>query len=69
MGDNRDNSMDSRYWSFLPLSNIKGKPWLIYFSYKAERDAWQKTRLQDRLRKIVNFIPKARWKRILKIIN
>ena len=69
MGDNRDNSMDSRYWSFLPLSNIKGKPWLIYFSYKAERDAWQKTGLQDRLRKIVNFIPKARWKRILKIIN
>ncbi len=42
MGDNRDNSADSRYWGFLPLDNIKGRPWVIYFSYKAERDAWQK---------------------------
>ncbi len=32
MGDNRDNSLDSRYWSFLPINYIKGKPWLIYFS-------------------------------------
>ncbi len=69
MGDNRDNSMDSRYWSFLPLSYIKGKPLLIYFSYKAEKDAYQKTRLQDRLKKIVSFLPKARWNRILKIIK
>ena len=43
MGDNRDNSMDSRYWGFVPLASIKGRPWVIYFSYKAERDAWQKT--------------------------
>jgi signal peptidase I len=69
MGDNRDNSMDSRYWGFLPRSYIKGKPWLIYFSYRAEKDAWQKTGLQDRLKKIVSFIPKARWSRILKIIK
>ncbi len=32
MGDNRDNSLDSRYWSFLPLNYVKGKPWVIYFS-------------------------------------
>ena len=69
MGDNRDNSMDSRYWGFLPMTHIKGRPWVIYFSYKAERDAWQKTSLQERLKKFVSFIPKARWNRILKIIN
>jgi len=69
MGDNRDNSADSRYWGFLPLSNIKGKPWVIYFSYGAERDAWQKTSLRARLKKIVSFIPKARWGRFLKVIN
>lgn len=69
MGDNRDNSMDSRYWGFLPMTNIKGRPWVIYFSYKAERDAWQKTSFQERLKKFVSFIPKARWNRILKIIN
>jgi signal peptidase I len=69
MGDNRDNSMDSRYWGFVPLTSIKGKPWVIYFSYKAERDSWQKTGFRDRLKKIVSFIPKARWGRMLRIIN
>jgi len=69
MGDNRDNSFDSRYWSFLPMDNIKGKPWIIYFSYRADKDAWQKTGMADRLKKIVSFLPKARWNRLLKIIS
>ncbi|MFQ6082831.1 MAG: signal peptidase I [Candidatus Aminicenantia bacterium] len=69
MGDNRDNSMDSRYWGFLPRSYVKGKPWIIYFSYKAERGAYLKTRITDRLKKLIGFIPKARWRRILKIIK
>jgi signal peptidase I len=69
MGDNRDNSADSRYWGFLPLDNIKGRPWVIYFSYKAERDAWQKTAVSDRLRKFASFLPRARWGRMLKIIH
>ena len=58
-----------RYWGFLPLSYIKGRPWVIYFSYKAERDAYMKTGLRDRLKKIVSFLPKARWNRMFKIIH
>jgi signal peptidase I len=69
MGDNRDNSMDSRYWSFLPMGNIKGKPWVIYFSYRAERDAYMKNGLGDKLKKVVSFLPKARWRRMLRTIN
>lgn len=33
MGDNRDNSEDSRYWGFVPNTSVKGRPWIIYFSY------------------------------------
>ncbi len=69
MGDNRDNSMDSRYWSFLPMSYIKGKPWVIYFSYRAERDAFAKTSFSDRLKKFASFLPKARWNRMLRTIH
>lgn len=37
MGDNRDNSMDSRFWGFLEEKKIKGKAFLIYFSWESER--------------------------------
>jgi signal peptidase I len=33
MGDNRDNSQDSRYWGFLPESYVKGRALFIYFSF------------------------------------
>jgi len=69
MGDNRDNSEDSRFWSFLPLDNIKGKPWVIYFSYRAERDAYTRTSFAERLKKFASFLPKARWGRMLRVIH
>jgi len=69
MGDNRDNSEDSRYWGFLPLDNIKGRPWVIYFSYRAERDAFTKTSVGERIKKFASFLPKARWGRMLRVIH
>ena len=43
LGDNRDNSLDSRYWGFVPDSLVRGQPLLVYYSYSpdsASRMAW-----------------------------
>jgi signal peptidase I len=37
MGDNRDNSQDSRYWGFVKRDKIKGKAFLIYWSWDSDR--------------------------------
>ncbi len=33
LGDNRDNSEDSRYWGFVPRESIRGRPWVVYYSF------------------------------------
>ncbi len=33
LGDNRDNSEDSRYWGFVARDQIRGQPWLVYYSF------------------------------------
>jgi signal peptidase I len=43
LGDNRDNSLDSRYWGFVPDTMLRGRPMLVYYSYapdSADRFAW-----------------------------
>lgn len=72
MGDNRDNSSDSRVWGFLHRDYIKGKPWIIYWSYKAKRGEHLKTgleKIKSIFETVITFIPKTRWERFFKIIK
>ena len=56
MGDNRDNSNDSRYWEFVPYENIKGKALFIYWSLEPDVP-------------IFDVIHKVRWRRIFDLIR
>lgn len=50
MGDNRDHSLDSRYWGFVPLKDVMGKAFLIYFSWDGENTNVRWNRLGNLLR-------------------
>ena len=73
MGDNRDNSQDSRYWGFLPREFIKGEALMVYWSYEADREDYQQTGLGDQVGGLVStfaqFFTKTRWSRILHQIH
>ncbi|MCC6585576.1 MAG: signal peptidase I [Bryobacterales bacterium] len=71
MGDNRDSSLDSRYWGFVPRENIIGKPLIIYWSYDAPTDrlASPNIGLDHILDLAQNFFTKTRWKRTFKLIR
>lgn len=67
MGDNRDNSQDSRFWGFVPESSVVGEPLFVYWSYDAPSGDWTSQDLKDRVKfdlSIVgNFLRRTRWSR------
>jgi signal peptidase I len=71
MGDNRDSSLDSRYWGFVPRDNIIGKPLVIYWSYDAPTEALANPTIGiDHLLDLVQHFPtKTRWRRTFRLIH
>ena len=73
MGENRDNSLDSRYWGFVPRDNIIGKPLLIYWSYDATTEELTDSSVSttvDHLKDVtLHFFTRTRWNRTLKLLR
>jgi signal peptidase I len=73
MGDNRDDSQDSRYWGFVPRENIIGRPLLIYWSV----NAWPEPRLpltfmarvKRMLYGVTHVFQITRWNRTLRLVH
>ncbi len=71
MGDNRDSSLDSRYWGFVPRANIIGKPLLVCWSYDAPTEKLVNSGidLEHLLDLGRNFFTKTRWRRSFMLIR
>lgn len=73
MGDNRDHSLDSRYWGTVPRHFIKGRAFLIYWSFEGETSDGQWYGVGDKLKgigkTIIGFPTKTRWLRTFHLIR
>ena len=71
MGDNRDSSLDSRYWGFVPRANIIGKPLLIYWSYDTTTDRLVSSGIDlEHMKDLaLHFFRKTRWQRSFRMIR
>jgi signal peptidase I len=73
MGDNRDRSSDSRFWGTVPRSMIKGRAFMVYWSWKRtpqqQPDASTATHVKELLDVVIHFFPGTRWERTFFIVD
>ncbi len=72
MGDNRENSYDSRFWGCVPRNDIIGTPEMIYMSIDAGNQAWQPGHIGDRFLAYANVLihpGTVRWRRLFHLFK
>jgi signal peptidase I len=73
MGDHRHDSLDSRYWGFVPRANIVGRPLFNYWSFKTPDEQMYKTNVSDRIAWMghvaLHFFTDTRWSRTLHLVK
>lgn len=73
MGDNRDHSLDSRYWGFVDREAIMGRPFLIYWSIEASSSDYGEASFGQRIVGIFDTLlhlpARTRWSRMLRTVH
>jgi signal peptidase I len=73
MGDNRTESLDGRFWGFVPQENILGRPLFVYWSFQTPADQENKTSIGERIgfmgHVLVHIFDETRWKRTFHVIR
>jgi signal peptidase I len=69
LGDNRDNSLDSRYWGFVPRANIVGRPLVIYLSVKDTGRERPNDKLIHSGQILTHLLQLARWDRTFRLVR
>lgn len=73
LGDNRTESLDGRYWGFVPRENIVGRPMFVYWSFETPAEQISKQSVGERIgfmgHILVHIFDMTRWKRTLHVIR
>jgi len=72
MGDNRDRSSDSRYWGTVPRTMIKGRAFMVYWSFRGQPpppDAPPSDRVKELFGVVIHFFTRTRWDRTFLIVD
>ena len=73
LGDNRDDSADSRYFGYLPADHVVGRPLVVFWSYEDAADAYLQTSIPELIRlyaeRLIFFITRTRWTRMGHVVR
>ena len=73
MGDNRTQSLDGRFWGFVPRENIVGRPMFVYWSFQTPADQINKQSIPERVgfffHVLIHIFDETRWSRTLHLIR